>query len=159
MRIESGNFYTKNHRKHLKNARLNVNIIVNDTSNMFRTFYNCYNLSTTPDLSNCTNLSNMYQTFYNCSNLTSLPEIPTNVSNISGAFYNCALVNSVSTIPANVTDIAETFDGCSNLTGDINIESEIITNAINAFANTTANKLIPVPKINPIGAGVAHGNT
>ena len=28
MRIESGNFYTENHQKHLKNARLNVNIIV-----------------------------------------------------------------------------------------------------------------------------------
>ena len=41
----------------------NVYHIPNNVEDLSQTFFECQNLSTTPDLSNCANLSNMYQTF------------------------------------------------------------------------------------------------
>ena len=45
----------------------------------------------------------------------------------------------------NIIDICKAFDGCANLTGDIIIGSNIITNANRCFANTSLDKNVYIP--------------
>ena len=107
------------------------------------TFVECSNLINAPVIPN--SVTDMYETFNYCTNLINAPVIPNSVTDMSMTFNYCTNLVNAPVIPNSVTDMSRTFAYCNNLTGDINIESEIITNAINAFANTTANKDVYIP--------------
>ena len=135
--------------------------------NMQGTFYNCYNLKEYKNIAsnkiedvsmcfyNCTNLvlpgsindnaTNMYRTYYNCVNMQFIPNIPNCVVNMQETYYNCQTVTSVPNVPGNVVNMEGTFDGCVNVGGDINIVSEVVTNAYNCFNNTSTQKNVYIP--------------
>ena len=147
----------------------NLSIVKNineNVVNMSNTFRNCYNLINILEIPN--NVMDISYCFYNCSNLTEMSEIPDSVINMSSTFSNCFMlkypsdlslnVNDISSlynncnnlllsseIPNSVTNMYETFAGCANLAGDIEINSENISNATNCFINTSANKDVYIP--------------
>lgn len=133
--------------------------------NLYRTFYNCQLLTHF----DCPQSAlNMGYAFYNCRNLQQIT-IPNSVINIAGAFQNCyqfttakiptAVYGSMANayydcynvnridgnIPETVNNVAGSFYNCKNISGDIFIHSNLITNAINCFYNTTFTKNVYIP--------------
>lgn len=91
----------------------------NDTenvTNMSNMFYNCANLTTTPQL-NTSKVTNMASMFYYCNKLTTIPLLDTsNVTSTYQMFSNCS---SLTTVPAlnvdKVTRMNDMFGNCTNL--------------------------------------------
>lgn len=147
----------------------------NDTENVTRTdsmFYNCYNLTTIPQL-NTGKVTNMNSMFYNCSKLTTIPLLNTSnatnmsgiffgcndlitisqldtgkVTNMNSAFYNC---NKLTTIPlldtSNVTSMSQMFWHCSELQTVPAFECTNVTNMNNIFASCRSLKSILMTNI------------
>ena len=120
---------------------LSVTNINQNISSMVGTFENCYNMATQPIIPD--SVVNMHQTFYNCSLLLS-GRISNNAQDLSQAFYNCSNITQFPNI-TNTVNMYQSFDGCSNIYGDIYIHSEIITNAVNCFSNTSLEKNVYIP--------------
>ena len=121
-------------------------------------FYNCYSLTTVPQLdtsnatdtrgmfSRCTSLTtvpqldtskvtNMFSMFEQCTSLTTIPQLDTSkVTNMSMMFYNCT---SLITIPqldtSKVTDMSNMFNYCTSLTTVPQLDTRKVTNMNNMF--------------------------
>ena len=95
-------------------------ISYNDTenvTNMTNMFYQCYALTTIPQL-DTSKVTNMLQMFYYCQNLTTIPQLDTsNVTNMSHMFESCS---NLTTIPqfntSKVTNMNSMFSYCRKLT-------------------------------------------
>lgn len=83
--------------------------------------------------------------FNNCQHLTYIDNFPSQTTYLNGAFCNCISLTTIPTIPDSVKSMVYTFDGCTNLTGDIYIYSNQITNAANCFNNTSLTKQVHIP--------------
>lgn len=119
--------------------RLNQNIqipkSVRDVESVFR---NCYNLNQNIQIPS--SATNMAYTFESCFNLNQNIRIPNTASDMNRTFYNCHNLNQNIQIPNSVTNMYSAFDNCHNLGTyhkTINILSEIISDATNAFYNTS----------------------
>jgi len=97
---------------------------------------------------------NMSDCFMNCNALKTIKSIPNSVIYIDGCFTNCTNLTTAPVIPASVqvinsftTDLDKQglFSGCTNLTGDIFILSNQITNAKWCFDGTSLPKNVYVP--------------
>ena len=116
-------------------------------------FYNCYSLTTVPQLdtsnatdtrgmfSRCTSLTtipqldtrkvtNMFSMFEQCTSLITIPQLDTSkVTNMSMMFYNCS---SLTTIPqldtSKVTDTSNMFNYCTSLTTIPQLDTRKVTN-------------------------------
>lgn len=66
-------------------------------------------------------------------------------NSMASAFINCSNLTEVTNINTSITNLNKTFQGCTNLTGNIYIESSAITNATDAFLNTTLRKDVYIP--------------
>ena len=117
-------------------------VIPNNVQDLSQAFYNCSSLYNTTIFPN--SISNMHQTFYDCYNLKTTFDIPNNVQDLSQAFYNCSNITQFPNI-TNVINMYQAFDGCSNLSGNLYIHAENITNAVNCFSNTTLEKDVYIP--------------
>jgi len=83
-----------------------------------------------------------------CISLINVPLIPRSITNLWMTFYNCRSLVIAPEIPNSITDMYYTFYGCSNLTGNIYIRSNQISNATNCFhcfnsLNLSKNVFIP----------------
>ena len=123
----------------------------NDTANvtnMNNMFYNCANLTTTPQL-NTGKVTNMNSMFYNCSKLTTIPLLDTsNVTSMSTMFFGC---NSLTTIPqldtSKVTNMRNMFYSCNSLTTIPQLDTSNVTNMNNIFASCSSLKAILMTNI------------
>lgn len=108
-------------------------------------FENCTNLIYTMNINH--NVVSINYAYKNCSNLVVYPDISNNtkIKYMSGTFCGCNKITSAPTIPNSVITIDKAFDGCTNLTGDIFIHSNEITNAIDCFNNTSIAKNVYIP--------------
>lgn len=82
-------------------------------SDMYRTFYECSSLTSSPKIPN--SVTNMDGTFSGCTSLSTAPVIPDGVINMNSAFYRCESLIVAPTIPDGVTDISYMFSGCTSL--------------------------------------------
>lgn len=108
-------------------------------------FENCTNLIYTQNINyNVTTINYVHRS---CSNLVIIPDLSryTKIKYMSGAFDGCSKIVSASIIPNSIITIDKAFDGCTNLTGDIFIHSNKITNAIDCFNNTSIAKNVYIP--------------
>ena len=131
-------------------------------------FYNCYSLTTIPQLdtsnatdtrgmfSRCTSLTtvpqldtskvtNMFSMFEQCTSLITIPQLDTSkVTNMSMMFYNC---NSLTTIPqldtSKVTNTSSMFFGCRSLTTIPQLDTSNVTNMNSMFYNCSSLTTIP----------------
>lgn len=60
-------------------------------------------------------------------------------------FCSCTSLESVSLLPGSITYLDFAFDGCTNLTGEINIESSVVSSANSIFSNTSESIIVNVP--------------
>lgn len=134
-----------------------VNNINNNVNNMTYTFYNCYNLTNVQSIPN--SVQNMAGTFNGCTNLINTPVIPDSVKDVMYLFNGCTnLINGTSIPNNNITSLANTFRNCINLTGDIYIYSEKISDLTLAFAGTSNIKNVYIP-FNNAGINTITYNT
>ena len=97
-------------------------------------FYNCYSLTTVPqlDTSNATDTRGM---FSRCTSLTTVPQLDTSkVTNMFSMFEQCT---SLTTIPqldtSKVTDMSNMFNYCTSLTTVPQLDTRKVTNMNNMF--------------------------
>lgn len=121
----------------------NVQTLPASINNLTGTFSGCVNLTVAPTIP--ANVTSLLRTFENCSKLTVSPVLSSSITGLPSTFKGCTNLSSVPNIPSSVTSMMYTFDGCTSLSGNINIESESIANAVNCFANTTAEKEVYIP--------------
>ena len=57
----------------------------------------------------------------------------------------CNSLTIAPNIPSSINILWRTFAGCTNLTGNIYIESNQITNSVNCFYNTSLTKNVYIP--------------
>lgn len=141
-------------------------------------FYGCSNILTMPDIP--ASVTNMNYAFMYCSNLSSIttipsgvndlnyafaytnintsPALPLNITNLTYTYAFCKNLNNAPIIPSNVSTLEGTFEGCRNLTGDIYVKSNQITNAAECFATTYLTKNIFIPFEYANGANTATKN-
>ena len=110
---------------------------------MCNTFHSCSNLVNSPIIPN--SVTNMESTFAYCYNLTNAPTIPNTVTNMWYSFIDCYVIENSPIITESVTDMSSTFQSCINLSGDVYITSENITNANYCFYNTYSTKNVYIP--------------
>lgn len=141
----------------------------NSITTLNRTFYRCYNLTSFGKIPD--NIVNMTGTFQQCSNLVpnenllpnyitdlsycfqqcgkivNAPVIPNTIVNMSHAFDYCSKLENVPDMSncSNIDEINGCFDRCINLSGEIIIGSEQISNAIDCFNNTSLKKYVYIP--------------
>ena len=157
----SGAFY-------LCSKMVNAPVIPNSVTTLAGAFPGCYSLVNAPVIPN--SVTNVAGAFCLCQKLVNAPVIPNSVTDMKFAFQHCwDLVNSpdmsnansvtnmsyafswsnnlvnAPVIPNSVTDMSYTFSNCVNLTGDISIKSEIVSNAYRCFMNTSLNKNAYIP--------------
>ena len=141
--------------------------IPNGITEMYRVFADCYSLTSLPSIPSSAETfsqafmgchlitdapvlpegSYAYQyTFMDCWSLINAPVLPESADGISYMFYNCFNLRTAPNIPASVSGLAwSVFYQCFNLTGNIYIHSENITNAKNFFYNTSLTKNVYIP--------------
>ena len=78
-------------------------------------FRGCTNLTNAINLNNATN---MYYTYYDCFNLTGQPMCGDYVTNMTYAYYCCKNLLSEPVCGPNVTDMSYAYCGCDNLIGE-----------------------------------------
>ena len=147
---------------------VNAPVLPNNLVDMYMTFAGCTNLVNAPAIPN--SVVNMCQAFEQCNTITTTPEIPNSVTDLELAFGYCYNLVNTSTIPnsvvsmeatyfqcynltsapdmnnaTNVSIMRGTFADCNNITGDIYIGSEIVSNAVNCFAGTSLTKNVYIP--------------
>lgn len=130
----------------------NVNNLIsyNDTSNvtnMARTFYQCPNLATIPQL-NTNKVTNMSSMFSNCPSLVTIPQLDTSkVTNMSEMFLGCY---ALATIPqlntSKVTDMTHMFNSCKELTTIPQLDTSNVTKMSTMFISCY--KLTTIPQLN-----------
>ena len=126
--------------------------------NMSRMYYNCFSLSSLPDISewNTDYVRNMDRIFENCFSLFSLPDISKwdthNICNISRFFSGCSSLLSLPDISKwdirNVCDMSEMFYECSSLSSLPDIskwDTKKVTNMNGIFYNCSS--LLSLPNI------------
>ena len=85
---------------------------------------------------------NMVETYKDCINLKIAPEIPYSVQNMTGTFEGCTSLTTVPyEIPYNVTNMTNTFKGCTSLEGEIQINSNNITEYAGCFEGVDMSKI------------------
>ena len=136
---------------------VNAPVIPSSVIDMNSTFHGCSNLVNAPIIPN--SITNMYGTFDACSNLVNAPVIPNTVVNMSGTFSRCYNLVNAPAIPNSVIDMRMTFRVCNSLTGDINILSNQVTNAVNCFIYTSLIKNVYIPYRNSDGTLSATHNS
>jgi len=111
---------------------------------LWRTFYDCYSLTNIFSEVPYTTI-NMQRCFSNCWNISSTPNMinATNLVDISGAYWNCVNLTTVSEIPLNVENIGYCFELCNNISSDIIIHSEKIYDANGSVYGNNINVYIP----------------
>ena len=154
--------------------------IPNSVTNMSSTFYYCERLVDMPTIPNsittlqytfecCRNLTNiqnipdsvttMLGTFQFCERLSSIPKFSNNVDNLQFCFFNCISLVSIPNIPNSVTRMVHTFKNCTNLTGNIYIHSNQVSDCTNCFANTSLIKNVYIPFEYENGVNTATRNS
>ena len=136
--------------KDYSGASVNDLISYNDTSNvtnMSRTFYQCPNLTTIPQL-NTIKVTDMSSMFSNCENLTSIPQLDTSkVTNMSEMFLGCyALVTIPQLNTSKVTDMRHMFNSCKELTTIPQLDTRNVTEMSTMFISCY--KLTTIPQLN-----------
>lgn len=101
------------------------------------------NINTSPVLPQ--NLTKLDYTYAFCKNLNTAPIIPENIGTLIGTFQSCEKIQSAPTIPNSVYDLSYTFSSCHNLTGNIYVKSNQITNANDCFLDTSLTKNVYIP--------------
>ena len=136
---------------------VNAPIIPNSVIYMAFTFDRCTNLTNVPSIPN--SVQNMAGTFEGCTNLINTPVIPDSVKDVMYLFNGCTnLINGTSILNNNITSLGNTFRNCINLTGDIYIYSEKISDLTLAFAGTSKIKNVYIP-FNNAGINTITYNT
>ena len=90
---------------------------------------------------NGVSVKNIASAFSDCINLKTAPKIPSNVENMRGTFEGCISLTTVSAIPWSVTDMTNTFKGCVSLEGEIQIDSDNITEYAGCFEGVDMSKI------------------
>ena len=110
----------------IKKQNIEIKLIdIQNVTNMSYMFYDCYALTSLPDISkwDTKNVTNMSYMFYDCSSLNNLPDISKldtkNVTNMEGMFSGCKSLNNLPDISKwdtkNVTDMSRMFYGCNDI--------------------------------------------
>ena len=162
------------------NSLVNAPDIPDSVTNMYYTFRGCSSLVNAPKLSNnvsritslfmsCSSLVNAPVipnsvtafdfTFSLCTSLVNAPVIPNSVTSMYMTFYYCNKMQTAPIIPNSVNIFEGTFEGCTNLTGNIYIQSENITNARNCFNTTSLIKNVYIPFTYDNGVNTATYNS
>ena len=148
------NYFCNNSKcNNISTAKMNVS----QCSNMYRTFYKCYRL-TSLDLSNwdTSKVANMYGIFYNCTGLTSLDVSNFNTSKVtamSDMFYGCKSLTSLDVSNWNTSkaeNMEGMFYGCSGLTSlDVSQwNTSKVTNMNSMFSNCRSLTSLDVSNFN-----------
>ena len=122
---------------------VNLNDVPFTNNSAFAAFYGCQNLTTVTNINS--NVTDLLGTFTECSNLENISSIPNTVTNMYYAFYNCQKLETAPAIPELVTNMSRTFVGCEDLSGNVYINSEDITNAYYCFGQTSGIKEVYIP--------------
>ncbi|MBO4622540.1 MAG: leucine-rich repeat protein [Bacilli bacterium] len=105
-------------------------------------------------------VKDMTATFYDCPNLTTTPNLPTSLVNMAECFMGCTNLTTVSShIPNTTVNMQNAFRACNNLVGDIHIDSTEINMVTNCFYGTTAAKNVYIPFIYQNGINTKTYNT
>lgn len=124
------------------------NCSANVKTSMSGMFYDWTSLKSAPVIPN--SVTDMSHTFAVCTNLTTAPSIPNSVTNMYDTFSHCNALVTAPTIPESVINMLGTFGDCTNLTGNIYIKSENVSNVrsgtiTSIFINTTLTKNVYIP--------------
>ena len=175
-----GNYFVKNNKQNCKilynnkeyelkdyfndidenyNNKDDIKIKINgmdNITNIGSMFYNCYTLSSLPDISewNTSKVTNMSNIFSNCYILTSLPDISkwntSKVTDMSNMFYYCKTLTSLPDISkwdtSNVTNMSNMFYNCNELSSLPDISkwnTSKVTNMFCMFSYCNALKSLP----------------
>ena len=106
-----------NHMYNAKNL-ISVNIItlnINNITNMYQTYCNCYKLTGSPVCGN--KVTDMNKTYCNCYNLTGNPVCGPKVTDMSSTYFNCQNLTGSPVCGDNVTSMEGTYEKCTSLTG------------------------------------------
>lgn len=122
---------------------VNVPSIPNSVQTLAYCFSACQSLTDAPIIPN--SVTNLTSTFAGCSNLVNAPIISDSITYLTETFRSCSNLVNAPTIPVFVESLIETFRNCINLTGNIIINSNIITNITNCFADTSISKNVYIP--------------
>jgi len=102
--------------------------------NMAYCFEGCSNIRTTPNFGN--SIQDLSYCFKECGWLNTIQPLPNSIINMAYAFSKCILLTTAPNIPKRVIDMTGCFQS-TNLSGDINITSNIVAYATGCFLGNT----------------------
>ena len=89
------------------------NISFNNAVDMFRTFFNCFNIIGSPVCGN--KVTNFAEAYARCYNLTGNPACGANVINMSQTYYECYNLNGPAVCSPTVTNMCYGYYHCYNI--------------------------------------------
>lgn len=89
------------------------NISFNNAVDMFRTFFNCFNIIGSPVCGN--KVTNFAEAYARCYNLTGNPACGANVVNMSQTYYECYNLNGPAVCSPTVTNMCYGYYHCYNI--------------------------------------------
>lgn len=140
--IPSGVTYMKGTFKNCTNLK-EAPQIPSGVTNMNGTFQNCTSLAEAPVI--LSSVTDMYSTFSGCTSLAEAPVMPSSVTDMNYTFSNCTNLKEAPEIPSSVTRMGYTFYGCTSLTGELKINSELVSNMQRCFYSLTNKLTVKVP--------------
>lgn len=120
----------------------NSPVIPNGVTDMGATFLSCTNLATAPVIPN--SVTRLAATFMG-TNIADMPALPNSIISMSDCFHDCPQLVNVTNIPNSVQYLSQTFFNCQNLTGNIYIHSNQISDASLCFYHTSLIKNVYIP--------------
>lgn len=124
------------------------------------TYQSCNNLVTTKPLPE--SATYLRYVFSRCVNLTQAPSTPRNITCFDGVYANCKSLVTAPIIPDKVYRMYQCFINCTNLTGDILIMSNRLSEARsieNIFNKTSLTKNVYIPFTYDNGVNTATYNS
>ena len=119
-----------------------ANLSLDNVTNMYRTYYNCRNLTGSPVCG--PNVTSMFGTYWDCTNLTGSPVCGNHVIDMNHAYRNCRNLIGSPVCGPNVTNMANTYTNCKKLWGNAYFLSPNVANVANCFYGRNVRKRLNI---------------
>ena len=128
------------------------NISFNNAVDMFRTFFNCFNIIGSPVCGN--KVTNFAEAYARCYNLTGNPACGANVVNMSQTYYECHNLNGPAVCSPTVTNMCYGYYNCYNISSAVfgkGLASYYNVNYAYQFCNNIRSVYVDMPNAYRIG--------